>query len=74
MVCDQDEKAKNPVCGSDHGTYDSECDLRRAACAKREDIQVLERKPCGEKFKVFKIIFFPEEFVGNPRYSIGFIF
>ena len=43
---------KDEVCGSDGKTYLNDCALRVEACAKGEDISVVNLGPCG-KFMAF---------------------
>ncbi|CAN0035218.1 unnamed protein product [Lampetra planeri] len=38
-----------PVCGSDHVTYGSECELENAMCSMQRRIKVMGRGPCGAK-------------------------
>lgn len=39
----------SPVCGSDHKTYDNECELRKAAC-RDQSLYRLHEGSCGEYF------------------------
>lgn len=48
-VCvDNCESVVRPVCASDGVTYDNVCEMRRAACNKKEDVVEKYFGTCGE--------------------------
>lgn len=51
------EPVVRPVCGKDSKTYDNDCELRRASCLTRTDIQIVYTGACGKDF-VFKAFAF----------------
>ena len=42
-----DDASEHPVCGSDHTTYKSLCELKAAACRQKKAIIVLKNGGCG---------------------------
>ena len=45
--CPTCPKDKEPVCGSDGKTYDSECEMRRASCLTTRPLSVKSKGKCG---------------------------
>lgn len=43
-----DHAASRPVCGSDNQDYKDQCEMRRSACERGEDIVVKYHGACGE--------------------------
>jgi len=51
-VCPQQcpPESGEAVCASDGRTYDSECEMRLAACQRSVDLDVIGRAPCDDIF------------------------
>ena len=43
-----DGSSVRAVCGSDHKSYPSECDMRRSACMMAKDVEILRNSACGK--------------------------
>ena len=41
-------KVMKEVCGSDNVTYDNECLLKKAACEKYTEIEIVDKGPCNQ--------------------------
>jgi coxsackievirus/adenovirus receptor len=46
--CPTCPKRKDPVCGSDGKTYDSECEMRRTSCFAAKPLNVKSKGKCGK--------------------------
>ena len=54
-LCDHKEPY-NPICGDNGKVYGSQCQLEKAACKQKKNIQVVSREACGESFNTAVIL------------------
>lgn len=63
-----DNRGSQSVCGTDGVDYSLVCELKRAACTQKKDIQVKYRGLCGESFHV--ILFRCNLYYNDPVFHV----